>query len=170
MKCAFAICPGTASNQNALLRDGSAFPCCDSHHAAIAKAASEAAVKDIYRPIRVIGEIDGFAEPYVDLVYFMRRQDGHIKIGFSGNVEKRKKELERHFGSLDLLLTEEGGYPREQQLHRQFAEDRADGDWFRPSDPLEQYLMTLVKRRMAEAQQREQALVEEDDEAPITLD
>lgn len=70
------------------------------------------------------------------LVYFMRRQDGAIKIGTSVQVEARKRELEVASGPLDLLGVIAGSYEMEARLHQEFRHLRTHGEWFRPGADL----------------------------------
>ncbi len=63
-------------------------------------------------------------------VYFAER-GGAIKIGFSATPAERARQLRAN-----LLATTDGGYGDEAQMHRRFAADRLDGEWFRPSSDL----------------------------------
>lgn len=70
-------------------------------------------------------------------VYFIRRctdPEGLIKIGFTRNVRARVKSLSTATpGGVELLASCEGGAQKEHDLHRRYASDRVDGEWFRPS-------------------------------------
>lgn len=112
MNCAFAACHGTANDVRQILQDGGVFYCCQKHHEVIALVTSEDANGHAEKQIRVshtqlfnVGHVNRLVPiPNPDVVYFMRRSDGHIKIGFSNNVDRRRRELESHFGSLEVLL------------------------------------------------------------------
>jgi Meiotically up-regulated gene 113 len=65
------------------------------------------------------------------LVYYLRRQDGLIKIGHSARLSQRLATLRAEHGPLDLLLTHPGARDQERQLHTRFAELRVTGEWFR---------------------------------------
>ncbi len=65
------------------------------------------------------------------MIYFVRRGDGRIKIGFTAkDAQKRIAGLSTGAGSLDLLATLEGGRDAERALHERFAEHRVEGEWF----------------------------------------
>jgi hypothetical protein len=77
-----------------------------------------------------------FVMPIPQYVYFMQRADGAIKIGVSGNVNQRRKDLECASGPLKVLASMDGGFPEEHAFHRQFASSRLHGEWFSPTDEL----------------------------------
>lgn len=101
------------------------------------------------------GLIEGFQpkpdpkpEPEVpkrNCVYFVQaRHLGLIKIGFSGNPQKRLRSLKT--GSPDELsiLKVIKGSPRlEAELHRRFVSDRVRGEWFKPSPALLSFIENL---------------------------
>lgn len=63
-------------------------------------------------------------------VYFVARGD-HIKIGFTGNLAQRLRDLENSGGpGLDFLGSMPGTRQDEQWLHRRFASSRVVGEWF----------------------------------------
>lgn len=87
-------------------------------------------------------------QPYVrrerdreNVVYFAEHA-GRIKIGTSREVHKRMATL-----GVTLLASEPGGYAREAQLHRRFADCHIAGEWFEPSDDLLDYIAGLTGRR-----------------------
>lgn len=77
-------------------------------------------------------------------VYFAQRSsDGLIKIGTSCSVQLRLAQLKRELrtalnrsADVALLVTIPGGVPEESALHRQFADCRAVGEWFFPTEKL----------------------------------
>lgn len=71
-------------------------------------------------------------------VYFAEK-DGLVKIGCSTSVLLRVPTLKAR-----LLAIEPGGYAREWELHQQFADDRAFGEWFRYSDALHRHIASLT--------------------------
>ena len=80
-------------------------------------------------------------------VYFVESSDGQfIKIGFSRNVAQRLTQLDtiqpKPF-TVRPLGWIPGTLQTEHFLHEQFAEDRAEGEWFRKSERLVQFLETL---------------------------
>lgn len=76
-------------------------------------------------------------------VYYVRRSDGLVKIGFSTRLAARVKGLATEFGPLELLATEPGGLKQEQLRHRQFKRNRVEGEWFRPNGPLLKHISAL---------------------------
>lgn len=82
-------------------------------------------------------------------VYYLRREDGAIKIGFSADLNKRMATLAKEFGPLELLATEPGGYAAELKRHRQFHRFRVTihQEWFRPAPELLEHIENLTKRR-----------------------
>lgn len=64
-----------------------------------------------------------------------------VKIGFAKNPEQRLRELQ--VGSadqLELILCHTGTINDEQELHRQFAAHRTNGEWFRFVSEIEAYV------------------------------
>lgn len=79
------------------------------------------------------------------VVYFLRRANGDIKIGFSSDLPQRRRALTREHGPLELLATLRGGRPVERDLHSMFAADRqGDTEWFAPSSDLLAFLETVT--------------------------
>lgn len=76
-------------------------------------------------------------------VYYIRRADNLVKIGFSTNVEVRMRDL----GVWDLLVTEPGGRALERERHEQFADLRVRGEWFRYERPLIEHVISLLDAR-----------------------
>ena len=68
--------------------------------------------------------------PRVEVVYYLR-WDRRIKIGTSSRPRQRLAAIWHH----ELLAFERGGRAREQERHRQFADLREGGEWFR-ADPV----------------------------------
>lgn len=75
-----------------------------------------------------------------DLVYFLQRSDGPIKIGYTQALPQRIAMLETATGPLDLVGLEHGTRQREQILHGMFRAVRLYGEWFAPSRELVDYL------------------------------
>lgn len=68
------------------------------------------------------------------MIYFVKRRDGAIKIGYSGSFDRRLKSLEREHGSLEVLTVREGTTRHEKALHARHKVDRIEGEWFRPTN------------------------------------
>jgi hypothetical protein len=79
-----------------------------------------------------------------EYVYFIQRVDsGLIKIGITGNVRRRFKQLQGHgFGNLIVLGFCPGKTGYERKLHREFAEFRKTGEWFVPSTAILEFIQT----------------------------
>lgn len=76
-------------------------------------------------------------------VYFMQPIDGGpIKIGYSENVDRRRAELEAHFGrSLAILAVVEGGRKEEREMHDRFSHLRMEGtEQFKPARDLMEFI------------------------------
>lgn len=70
-------------------------------------------------------------------VYFIESESGHIKIGMSENPEWRLVVLQRDSKhNLTLLGICDGGFRKEQSLHKEFADNRTTGEWFVPDERL----------------------------------
>lgn len=70
------------------------------------------------------------------VVYFARRKsDGRIKIGSTTDLQERIRLLRSQFApdAIDVIGTVAGGRHQEAQFHRALADDREDGEWFRPT-------------------------------------
>lgn len=85
------------------------------------------------------------AQKLARVVYFIRAgESGPVKIGCSRNPEARRKQLQSaHAARLVVLAIEPGGEEREQQLHREWAECRLEGEWFAPTHELLAYITSL---------------------------
>ena len=76
-------------------------------------------------------------------VYFMQRADGRIKIGYSTNVSRRRKNIESAAGPVSLLAVVPGGPLEESALHMKFHGFRVHGEWFDPDETLLAYISEL---------------------------
>lgn len=78
-----------------------------------------------------------------NVIYYLRRaSDGLIKIGTTRDLPSRMTNLRREHGETRLLLTHDGGYDREDEMHEQFAALRVTGEWFRPEAPLLDWIVS----------------------------
>lgn len=63
-------------------------------------------------------------------VYFIKSGD-LIKIGYTGDIEERKRNLQVNNPTIvEVLKTIPGGYQEEQLLHKKFAHLNKTGEWF----------------------------------------
>ena len=81
------------------------------------------------------------------VVYFMQRDDGAIKIGFTSDLLRRVSELRKQQRSgIGLLACYPGGKPEELRLHAKFAASLIGEEWFRPDDDLMAFIDALKGR------------------------
>lgn len=67
------------------------------------------------------------------IIYFLRREDGMIKIGVTGRYRSRLSSLQAQHGKLQLLLAYAGTRREEREAHTRFARERIRrSEWFRP--------------------------------------
>ena len=64
-------------------------------------------------------------------VYFVRRSDGAIKIGWSASLPGRLSALRYEVGHIELLAVMPGGRAEEKELHDAHQEEWVAGEWFR---------------------------------------
>lgn len=76
--------------------------------------------------------------PRIDIVYYVRWRE-RIKIGTSHRPRQRLAAV-RHE---ELLAFERGGRDLEQQRHREFADLRVGGEWFRADAPLCAHILAV---------------------------
>lgn len=90
-------------------------------------------------------KITDWTASFGEVVYYVRRASGDIKIGTTaGPALHRVAQLRRVHGDVDILATEPGGVDVEEHRHRQFAAERLDGEWFRPGAHLLAHIATLA--------------------------
>lgn len=71
------------------------------------------------------------------VVYFVRRADGCIKIGFTSDLDRRLLELRKKFRcQVECLATAAGGADVEARVHRRFADAHVGEEWFSPAPAL----------------------------------
>jgi Meiotically up-regulated gene 113 len=86
------------------------------------------------------------------MVYFMKRPNGDIKIGYSENPKTRKGQLQCDWGyDLEMIGVMAGGKAKEAEIHDVLRCYRIDPrqEWFRPTDTVLSYIETLVKENPA---------------------
>lgn len=79
------------------------------------------------------------------MIYFLQRQNGDIKIGYTSDYYNRLASLKSEHGELKFLAGEDGLVEREQELHKRFAAMRYSlkQEWFAPNDTLMEYIYGL---------------------------
>lgn len=100
---------------------------------------------------RLEAEMRSWAADGSQIVYYLRRADGAVKIGTSTEFVRRFGNLSREHGELEILLTHCGDYPREREMHRQFADLALGGEWFQAEELL---LSWIVRARCKRANMR----------------
>jgi hypothetical protein len=76
-------------------------------------------------------------------VYFIKSGD-LIKIGWTGDLEERKRNIQVNNPTVvEVLKTISGGYPEEQQLHQKFAHLNKLGEWFYAAQELLDFIKNL---------------------------
>jgi hypothetical protein len=74
-------------------------------------------------------------------VYFLEAENGLVKIGYSGDVERRIRQLvAENATSVKLLGTIRGGRQTERALHRALRCFHSHGEWYYPNDLLSKYI------------------------------
>lgn len=80
-------------------------------------------------------------------VYFIRRDDGLVKIGYSHDPAVRLSQLkQQHQCGMEILATTSGARAAEKYLHERFSAHRATGEWFHPADVLMRHIAGLRSR------------------------
>lgn len=119
-------CEKPVSTFDALAR---VLPLCGQHRQAVLNAAEAVLDRQAVRS----GRAERMARRRSTVVYFLRRSNGDIKIGFTGFFDQRLATLRGEHGPLDILLVAQGGRMVEGFLHRRFAHARIGGtEWFKP--------------------------------------
>ena len=87
------------------------------------------------------------ADPNRGFIYFIRENGkGHVKIGFAKSIKQRLTTLQiSHHGKLEVVGAIGGTMKIEKSLHRQFADYRLSGEWFRVAGELKKFMATLPK-------------------------
>jgi hypothetical protein len=79
------------------------------------------------------------AKPAV--VYYMRLGN-RVKIGWSSNLAVRVATIQPE----EVMVTEDGGQKLEAKRHKEFADLRVSGEWFRLEEPLIAHIEALQRR------------------------
>lgn len=114
----------------------------------------EPRLSDWYQHDALVGPM-GAIHPYArradppgpGFVYFVRRKDGLVKIGFSKSPIRRIATLMDEFGPLSVLVVIRGSRSMEYRFHGQFAQywsDKGPGrEWFRYGPKLKAFVKEL---------------------------
>jgi hypothetical protein len=84
------------------------------------------------------------------MVYFLRHpHTKYIKIGYSNNITRRQKQLEKLENTdLELLACATGDLKTESKLHREFSKFRKHGEWFSPQKPLLDLINSIENKKL----------------------
>jgi hypothetical protein len=95
-----------------------------------------------------IGTLDGIsAETVPGMVYFIKClcSVGYIKIGFTTDVQARFSQLQTPMPyQLKLIRLIAGDQAAEKALHERFDDFRYRGEWFRPGQPILDYIEETI--------------------------
>ena len=79
-----------------------------------------------------------------EYVYFIRDEDGYVKIGKARNVKTRLSQLQTSSRQeLTLLKPVPGGHVAERILHAKFSHIHVRGEWFKPTPELYYYIYSV---------------------------
>ena len=87
---------------------------------------------------------DGKKEEVYGYVYFAEAENGLIKIGYSGDLNNRIRNL--NGGSpikIQLLASKPGTKNDEEKLHAKFKKYRKRGEWFEANSKLSDYIKEI---------------------------
>lgn len=84
-------------------------------------------------------------------VYFVQAGEGHIKIGWTGDIEARLSTLQIGTSEdLYLLALILGGQAAERRLHQKFAQYRVRGEWFEDCEEIRDYIHAIERGEVEE--------------------
>lgn len=92
-------------------------------------------------------EMGSWAATGRQVIYYVLRADGLIKIGTTTNLANRLTALRSEHGKLDVLLTHCGDHKRERMMHAKFRELRVTGEWFRPHSLFFEFMIGVRRKR-----------------------
>lgn len=75
------------------------------------------------------------------MIYFIKRDDGLVKIGTTTNFYRRLASLKKEHGELGVMGWHNGDYKTEKEIHQKFSAYRIIDEWFYFSDELSRYLI-----------------------------
>jgi len=90
------------------------------------------------------GSNGSFAIEVKMAVYFIRSGD-YIKIGVATNPHQRMRDLQTGNPiKLEIMGAIPGSFEMETELHRQFSENRTEGEWFTVDNRIEDFITSIV--------------------------
>jgi len=91
------------------------------------------------RTLVTLADLDGMPASLSvgSVVYFAQIATGHIETGVTTRIALRIRSFRHsHAEPVVLLATMVGGHAHKQLIHKVFAGDRDNGEWFSPSPDL----------------------------------
>lgn len=102
----------------------------------------------LYRPAFQDALKEQVPGPGPGYVYFIQRESGPVKIGFSCSPKARLASLRTSSSEhLDLLFAVTGDMSHEANIHRRFAHLNLSGEWFRPNPDLWLFIQECAEER-----------------------
>ena len=113
---------------------------------------------ELVRPAKAAAALEGLSlrawaerELRGSWVYFLRRSDEAIKIGYSAQPKVRVTTLRGKHGDLEVLALMRGGRDEERALHSRFAMSRLEGEWFTATPELLAFVAEMATLTIDEA-------------------
>ncbi len=75
-----------------------------------------------------------------NVIYFVQRADGNVKIGTTKHINTRFRELQAEHGKLDLLGIIDGTKSREKILHWCLSDSWVENEWFNLSSQIQEII------------------------------
>jgi len=94
---------------------------------------SDLTFTEVVRALEPEDEDDGYEPTRLERVYFLLdREACQIKIGWTRDLDRRKRQIEHERGRpMELLGVLPGGYDLERSMHAQFGAYRREGrEWY----------------------------------------
>ena len=83
------------------------------------------------------------------MIYFIKSESGHVKIGYTKNVENRIESFSTaHGGMGKLLFTIPGNYELEKELHEKYKKYHYSNEWFHIDGELEEYITSNINKKV----------------------
>lgn len=106
---------------------------------------TRAEVQELEREVESLNGVTGVYTPQrKGFVYFVREENGPIKIGWGQNPQRRMAGMQTgNPRRLVLLGCMPATRKEERQLHARFADLRLAGEWFQPHEDILAFVETL---------------------------